>query len=31
MVSYIIPTLWKPDSIFKTIEGFKSIEDYRDE
>lgn len=27
MISYIIPTLWKSDSIFKLIEGFKSIED----
>jgi len=27
MVSYIIPTLWKSDSIFNTIEGFKSIND----
>lgn len=27
MVSYIIPTLWKSDSIFSTIKGFKSIED----
>ena len=27
MVSYIIPTLWKSDSIFSTIKGFKSIKD----
>jgi len=27
MISYIIPTLWKSDSIFKLIESFKSIED----
>ncbi len=27
MVSYIVPTLWKSDSIFSTIKGFKLIKD----
>ena len=27
MISYIIPTLWKSDNIFKLIESFKTIED----
>jgi glycosyltransferase involved in cell wall biosynthesis len=27
MISYIIPTLWKSDSIFKLIRSFKSIKD----
>ena len=27
MISYIIPTLWKSDSIFKLIKSFKSIKD----
>ena len=27
MISYIIPTLWKSDNIFKLIEGFSSIKD----
>jgi hypothetical protein len=27
MISYIIPTLWKSKNIFKTIEGFKTIDD----
>ena len=27
MISYIIPTLWKSDSLYETIKGFKSIKD----
>ena len=31
MISYIIPTLWKSDSIFKLIKSFKSIKDKKAE